>query len=54
MQIQKIKNYKETYEKIIKKFELYQNFENIRFEQFTFKNNNNLVKSNISKKSLNH
>ena len=49
----KIKNYKETYEKIIKKFELYQNFENIRLpEQFTFKNNNNLVKSNISKEKF--
>ena len=34
----KIKNYKETYESIIKKFELYSNFGNIKLpEQFTFK-----------------
>ncbi len=47
----KIKNYKETYEAIIKKFELFKNFENIKLpEQFTFKQNKNSVKSNISKK----
>ncbi|MEC7150751.1 MAG: anthranilate synthase component I [Pseudomonadota bacterium] len=47
----KIKNYKETYEDVIKKFELFKNFENIKLpEQFTFKQNNNPIKSNISKK----
>ena len=47
----KIKNYNETYEAIIKKFELYKSFENIKLpDQFTFKINKNLVRSNISKK----
>ena len=46
----KIKNYKETYETIIKRFELYENFENIKLpNRFTFKANKNLIKSNISK-----
>ncbi len=47
----KIKNYNETYEAIIKKFELYKSFENIKLpDQFTFKVNKNLVRSNTSKK----
>ena len=46
----KIKSYREAYESIIKKFELYENFENIKLpEQFTFKPNKNLIKSNTSK-----
>ena len=46
----KIKSYRETYESIIKRFELYENFENIKLpEQFTFKPNKNLIKSNTSK-----
>ncbi len=46
----KIKNYKETYDAIIKRFELYENFENIKLpNRFTFKANKNLIKSNISK-----
>jgi len=46
----KIKSYRETYESIIKRFELYENFENIKLpEQFTFKPNKNFIKSNISK-----
>ena len=45
-----IKNYKETYDSILKKFELYQGFENIKLpDKFTFKENKNLVKSNTSK-----
>ena len=49
----KIKNYKDTYESILKKFELYENFENIKLpEKFTFKNNKNLIKSNTSKKKF--
>ena len=47
----KIKNYKEAYDSIVKKFELFKNFENIILpEQFTFKKNKNSIKSNISKK----
>ena len=46
----KIKSYRETYESIIKRFELYESFENIKLpEQFTFKPNKNFIKSNISK-----
>ena len=46
----KIKNYKEIYDSIIKKFETFENFENIKLpEQFTFKLNKSLIKSNISK-----
>ena len=46
----KIKDYFETYNSILKKFELYNNFENIKLpEQFTLKSNRNSVKSNISK-----
>ena len=46
----KIKNYQTVYNDIVKKFELYENFENIKLpEQFTFKSNNNVIKSNTSK-----
>ena len=46
----KIKNYRETYSSILKKFELYESFENIKLpDQFTFKSNKNIIKSNISK-----
>ena len=46
----KIKNYKETYDSILKRFELYKNFENIKLpDQFTFKPNKNSIKSNIAK-----
>ena len=46
----KIKNYKETYDSILKRFELYKSFENIKLpDQFTFKPNKNLVKSNTTK-----
>ena len=49
----KIKNYLETYEAILKKFELYESFENIKLpEQFTFKSNKNSIKSNTSKKKI--
>ena len=45
-----IKNYKETYQNILKRFKLYENFENIKLpDQFTFKPNKNLVKSNTTK-----
>ncbi len=47
----KIRDYKEFYDSIIKKFELFENFENIKLpEQFTFKQNKNLIKSNTTKK----
>ena len=46
----KIIDYKKTYETILKKFDLYENFENIKLpDQFTFKSNKNLIKSNTSK-----
>ena len=46
----KIKNYKETYDSILKKFELYENYENIKLpDYFTFKQNKHPVKSNVSK-----
>ena len=49
----KIKNYKETYNNILKKFELYENFENIKLpDEFTFKPNKNFIKSNTSKKKF--
>ncbi len=49
----KIKDYKEVYDSIIKKFELFENFENIKLpEQFTFKQNKNTIKSNITKKKF--
>ena len=49
----KIKNYKEAYDSIIKKFELFESFENIKLpEQFTFKPNKNVIKSNTTKKKF--
>ena len=45
----KIKNYEEEYLSINKRFDLYQDFENIKLpEQFTLKPNKNLIKSNTS------
>ncbi len=49
----KIKDYKDAYESIIKKFELFESFGNIKLpEQFTFKKNENTIKSNTSKKKF--
>jgi len=49
----KIKNYKETYRSIINKFNLFENYENIKLpERFTYKKNKNLIKSNISKEKF--
>ena len=49
----KIKNYKDNYDSILKRLDLYANFENIRLpDQFTFKPNKNLIKSNISKQKF--
>ena len=46
----KIKNYKKEFDGINKRFNLYEDFENIKLpEQFTFKPNKNLTKSNTSK-----
>ena len=46
----KIKDYSETYISILKKFELYENFCNIKLpDQFTFKENKSVIKSNTSK-----
>ena len=47
----KVKNYKEHYDTIIKKFKMFASYERISLpERFTFKPNKNLVRSNISKK----
>ncbi len=49
----KIKNYKETYRSIIKKFESYEDFQNIKLPSIlNFKPNKNLISSNISKKKF--
>jgi anthranilate synthase component I len=49
----KIKNYSKTYNEIISKFSLFENYENITLpEKFTFKKNKNLIKSNTSKKKF--
>ncbi len=49
----KIKNYKETYESIISRFALFENYENIKLpEKFTYRKNKNLIKSNTSKEKF--
>ncbi len=49
----KIKNYEEEYHAINNRFNLYEDFEKIKLpEQFTFKPNKNLIKSNISKEKF--
>ena len=49
----KIKDYKEHYDSIRKKFDLYEDFENITLpDQFTFKPNKNLIKSNTTKEKF--
>jgi len=49
----KIKNHKKFYDSIINKFELFENYENIKLpERFTYKKNKNLIKSNTSKKKF--
>ena len=46
----KVKNYKERYNEIQKRFDSYESFENIKLpDQLTFKKNNSPIKSNISK-----
>ena len=46
----KIKNYNEAYSEIVKKFDLYESFENIKLpEQFTYGYNKNKIKSNTTK-----
>ncbi len=49
----KINNYEDTYNSILKKFELYKNFENIKLpNQFSFKPNRSTIKSNTSKEKF--
>jgi len=49
----KINNYKDQYISINKKFDLYEDFENIKLpEQFTYKPNKNLIKSNLTKEKF--
>ena len=50
----KIKNYNEAYSEIVKKFDLYESFENIKLpEQFTYGYNKNKIKSNTTKNKFN-
>ncbi len=47
----KISDYNEAYDSVLKKFEQYENYENIKLpDQFTFVSNKNLIKSNTPKK----
>ena len=49
----KISNYKEEYYSILKRFDNFENFTNIKLpEKITVKSNKNLIKSNISKKKF--
>ncbi|MAJ86106.1 MAG: anthranilate synthase component I [Candidatus Pelagibacter sp.] len=49
----KIKDYKDTYETILNKFYSFENFERIKLpDQFTFKPNKNLIKSNTTKEKF--
>jgi anthranilate synthase component I len=49
----KIKDYKEHFDSVNKKFDLYEDFENITLpEQFTYKPNKNLIKSNTTKEKF--
>ena len=49
----KIKNYEEEFHAINRRFDLYEDFEKIKLpEQFTFKPNKNLIKSNTSKEKF--
>ena len=49
----KIKDYKKYYDSVYKKFNSYEDFENINLpEQFTLKPNKNLIKSNTTKKKF--
>ena len=50
---EKIKNYEDKYQSIIKRFELFEGYENIKLpEILTYKKNLNKVKSNISKQKF--
>ena len=49
----KIKDFKYHYDSINKKFDLYEDFENIKLpEQFTYKTNKNFIKSNTTKEKF--
>ncbi|MBA1339218.1 MAG: anthranilate synthase component 1 [Pelagibacterales bacterium] len=49
----KIRNYKNAYNEVVSKFALFENYENISLpEKLTFKKNENLIKSNVSKKQF--
>ena len=46
----KINHYQDSYNSIINKFDLFENYENIKLpEKFSFKKNKNSIKSNVSK-----
>ena len=49
----KINDYSEAYDSVLKKFEQYENYENIKLpDKFTFVSNKNLIKSNTTKKKF--
>ena len=49
----KFKNYQEEYDNIKNRFKLFDSYQNIKLpDEFTHKKNNNLIKSNISKKKF--
>ena len=49
----KFKNYEEEYDNIKNRFKLFDSYQNIKLpDEFTHKKNNNLIKSNISKKKF--
>ena len=49
----RIKDYKEHYNSVSKKFDLYEDFQNITLpDQFTYKPNKNLIKSNTTKEKF--
>ena len=55
MLIQKLKIIKKLIIQYLKRFDLYESFENIKLpDQFTFKKIKIIIKSNTSKKNLNH
>ena len=49
----KFKNYEDEYYNIKNRFKLFDSYQNIKLpDEFTYKKNNNLIKSNISKKKI--
>ena len=54
IQILKLKTMKKLMVQLLKRFNLFEDYENIKLpEKLTFKKNKNIIKSNTSKKNLN-